>query len=52
MRLTSPTPLLKQGQLEQRAQICVQLRFDCVHRWRLHNISRSKIVFSCVHTEF
>ena len=37
-RSSSPTPLLKQGHLEQAAQDCVQAGFEYLQRRRLHNL--------------
>jgi len=36
---SSPTPLLKQGHLEQAAQDLVQEGFEYLQRRRLHNLS-------------
>jgi len=38
-RSYSPIPLLKQGHLELVAQDHVQVAFDCLQEWRLHNLS-------------
>ena len=38
-RSCSPTPMLKQGQLEQVAQDHVQLGFEYLHWWRLRSLS-------------
>lgn len=32
-------PLLKKGHLEPGSQDCVQMGFDCLRGWRLHNVS-------------
>lgn len=42
-RLFSPTALLKQSQLQQIAQDCVQLSSEYLHGWRLHNLSRQSV---------
>lgn len=43
LRSSSPTSLLKQGQLEQVAHDHVQLGFECLHRWRFYNLSRQAV---------
>jgi len=32
-------PLLKQGHLDPVAQVCVQMAFEHLQGWRLHNLS-------------
>lgn len=32
-------PLLKKGQLEQVSQDHIQMGFECLHWWRMHNVS-------------
>lgn len=39
----SSNPLLKQGQLEQVAQDHIQMGFECLHWWRMHNLSVQSI---------
>ena len=38
-RSSGPTPVLKQGHLEQVAQDCIQMAFQYLQGWRLHNLS-------------
>jgi len=38
-RSSGPTLLLKQGHLKPVAQDCVQVAFEYLQGWRLHNLS-------------
>jgi len=42
----SPTPLPKQGHLEQAAQDLVQAGPEYLQRWRLHNLSGQSVVLT------
>ena len=44
LRPSSPTLMLKQGQLEQVAHDCIQLGFEYLHGWRLHRLLLSKVL--------
>jgi len=37
-RLSGPKPLLKQGHLQPVVQDCIQITFDYLQGWRLHNL--------------
>lgn len=61
MQTSSPTCLLKQGELEQVTQECIQLGFGYLHRYKLHNLSGHPTTlfdpslskdFSCLQIEF
>lgn len=39
LRLSSPIPVFKKGQLEQTAQDHVQSDFAYLHRWKHHSLS-------------
>lgn len=39
MEVMSPTPVLEDGHWVQVAQGCVQLGFEYMQGWRLHNLS-------------
>ena len=51
-RSFGPTPLLKQGHVEGVAQDCVQMAFEYLQGWRLHNLSGQPVpVLSHPHSE-
>lgn len=59
LRPSHPSPLLRLGQPEQVAQVCVRLGFEYLQGWRLQDYSvpifghpHSQKVFSCVQTGF
>jgi len=46
-RSSSPTPLLKQGHLEQTAQDFIQVDFECLQKRRIHNLSGQPVPVLC-----
>jgi len=52
LRSTGPTPLLKQGHLEQVVQDCVQSSFEHLQGWRFHILSGQPVpAFDHSHSE-
>lgn len=51
MRLSSPTLLFMQGDLEQIAQNHIQVGFEYLHKWKFHNLSgQNALVFDHPHS--
>lgn len=49
-RSSSPTPLLRQGQLKQITQDHIQSGYECLHGWRLNILSGQPVpVFELSH---